>query len=136
MLKPSPMPETQASLAPDDLQLLARAKETADRLKLEIAKVIIGQNDTVRAILAAVFSQGHTLVIGVPGLAKTLLVKTVAQVLGWSFKRIQFTPDMMPADITGMELLQEDSATGRRTMHFVPGPLFAQMILADEVNRT
>ena len=79
MRKPFPMPETQASLAPDDLELLARAKESADRLKLEIAKVIIGQNDTVRAILAAVFSQGHTLVIGVPGLAKTLLVKTVAR---------------------------------------------------------
>jgi MoxR-like ATPase len=130
------MTDSRNTLAPDDLQLLARAKETADKLKAEIAKVIIGQHDTVRAILAGVFSQGHTLVIGVPGLAKTLLVKTVAQVLGWSFKRIQFTPDMMPADITGMELLQEDAATGQRSMHFVPGPLFAQMILADEINRT
>jgi MoxR-like ATPase len=130
------MTDARSPLAGDDLELLARAKETADRLKAEIAKIIVGQDDTVRAILAAVFSQGHTLVIGVPGLAKTLLVKTVAEVLGWSFKRIQFTPDMMPADITGMELLQEDAATGQRHMHFVAGPLFAQMILADEVNRT
>jgi MoxR-like ATPase len=130
------MPPESAPLAPDDLQLLEHARDAGQKLRGEIGKVIIGQDATIRAILAGVFSQGHTLVIGVPGLAKTLLVKTVAQVLGWSFKRIQFTPDMMPADITGMELLQEDHAGGQRTMRFVPGPLFAQMILADEINRT
>ncbi|REJ89329.1 MAG: MoxR family ATPase [Planctomycetota bacterium] len=130
------MADPAAQLGGDDLELLEKANKTAARLKGEIAKVIVGQDATVQAILAGVFSQGHTLVIGVPGLAKTLLVKTVAEVLGWSFKRIQFTPDMMPADIIGMELLQEDAAAGQRSMKFVPGPLFAQMILADEINRT
>jgi len=130
------MTDAVKSLGSDDLQLLTSARDTAERLREEIGQIIIGQDETVRAILAGVLSQGHTLVIGVPGLAKTLLVKTVAQVLGWSFKRIQFTPDMMPADIIGMELLQEESEGGRRTMHFTPGPLFAQMILADEINRT
>jgi MoxR-like ATPase len=119
----------------DDLELLQQAHDGFKRLKAEIGKVIIGQHDSVRRIVAALFSQGHTLVIGVPGLAKTLLVKTLAQTLDWSFKRIQFTPDMMPADVTGMELLQED-ASGSRRMQFVPGPLFANVILADEINRT
>jgi len=98
--------------------------------------VIIGQEQIVRPIISAVLSQGHTLVVGVPGLAKTLLVKTLAQVLDWRFKRIQFTPDMMPADVIGMELLQDDPTTGLRSMRFVPGPLFANIILADEINRT
>ncbi|MCC7424261.1 MAG: MoxR family ATPase [Planctomycetaceae bacterium] len=119
----------------DDLELLQQANAGFERLKAEIGKVIIGQHESVRRIVAALFSQGHTLVIGVPGLAKTLLVKTLAQTLDWSFKRIQFTPDMMPADVTGMELLQEDTS-GSRRMQFVPGPLFANVILADEINRT
>jgi len=126
----------QPSLADDDLQLLEQAHEGYLRLTSEIGKVIIGQRDSVRRIVAALFSRGHTLVIGVPGLAKTLLVKTLAQSLDWSFKRIQFTPDMMPADVTGMELLQEDPASGSRRMQFVPGPLFAHVVLADEINRT
>jgi MoxR-like ATPase len=130
------MADNAPQLTGDDLELLSRAHETAKRMRDEIAKVIVGQQTTVNAILTSVLSQGHTLVIGVPGLAKTLLVKTMAQVLGWSFKRIQFTPDMMPADIIGMELLQHDSDTGHRSMEFVPGPLFAQIILADEINRT
>jgi MoxR-like ATPase len=128
--------EPQAPLEPNDLALLERARQVVTALRREIAHVIVGQEATVRAVLAAVFSQGHTLIIGVPGLAKTLLVKTVAQVLGWSFKRIQFTPDMMPADVIGMELLQDDRASGQRSMRFVPGPLFAQLVLADEINRT
>jgi MoxR-like ATPase len=123
-------------LAGGDLELLGQAHEAYRKLEREIGRVIIGQEAIVRSIVAAVFSQGHTLIIGVPGLAKTLLVKTVSQVLSWSFKRIQFTPDMMPADIIGMELLQEDPATGARSMRFVPGPLFANLILADEINRT
>lgn len=130
------MNPTYASLEDDDLKLLDQARDTFDKLKQEIGKVIIGQDDIVRPIVSAVLSQGHTLVIGVPGLAKTLLVKTLAQVLGWRFKRIQFTPDMMPADIIGMELLQTDPTSGNRTMRFVPGPLFANIILADEINRT
>lgn len=124
------------ALPDNDLELLAQAHAGYQKLTQEVGKIIIGQDDAVRPIVAAVFAQGHTLVIGVPGLAKTLLVKTLAQVLGWSFKRIQFTPDLMPADILGMELLQEDPATGARSMKFVPGPIFAQIILADEINRT
>ncbi|QDT94971.1 AAA family ATPase [Gimesia aquarii] len=123
-------------LPDNDLELLEKAHQTYRELEAEIGKVIIGQNETVRSILTTVFSQGHTLIIGVPGLAKTLLVKTLSQVLSWSFKRIQFTPDMMPADIIGMELLQEDPTTGTRTMKFVRGPLFAHVVLADEINRT
>jgi len=123
-------------LSSDDLQLLERACDVSHKLRDEVGRVIVGQDETVRAVLASVFSQGHTLIIGVPGLAKTLLVKTLSQILGWSFKRVQFTPDMMPADVIGMELLQEDASSGRRSMQFVPGPLFAQMVLADEINRT
>jgi len=123
-------------LPDSDLALLAAAQQGYQRLKAEIGKAIIGQDDIVRPVLAAVFSQGHTLIIGVPGLAKTLLVKTLSQALAWTFKRVQFTPDMMPADIIGMELLQEDPATGGRAMKFLPGPLFAHIILADEINRT
>jgi MoxR-like ATPase len=129
-LTPSPPLESQ------DLELLQQASETFKQLKREIGKVIIGQDEIIRPIISAVLSQGHTLVIGVPGLAKTLLVKTLAQVLDWRFKRIQFTPDMMPADVIGMELLQDDPTTGVRKMRFVPGPLFANIILADEINRT
>jgi MoxR-like ATPase len=119
-----------------DLKLLAEAGEGYRLLRDEIGKVIIGQEETVRLIVAAVLSRGHTLIIGVPGLAKTLLVRTLAQVLDWSFRRIQFTPDMMPADIIGIELLQEDPMGGGRRMQFVPGPVFAHIILADEINRT
>jgi MoxR-like ATPase len=127
---------THEPLQHSDLALLERAQDGYRRLTQEIGKVIIGQEAIVRPMVAAVFSQGHTLVIGVPGLAKTLLVKTLAQVLDWSFKRIQFTPDMMPADIIGMELLHDDPASGSRSMRFVPGPIFAHVILADEINRT
>jgi MoxR-like ATPase len=130
------MHERQSPLTTDDLELLKQASDACAKIRQEVAQVIVGQDATVRAILAAVLSQGHTLVIGVPGLAKTLLVKTVATVLGWTFKRVQFTPDMMPADVIGMELLQDDAASGRRMMQFTPGPLFAQMVLADEINRT
>ena len=130
------MSDSQTHLEQNDRALLEQASEGYGKLKQEIAKDIIGQEDTVRALLEATFSQGHVLIVGVPGLAKTLLVKTLAQALGWHFKRIQFTPDMMPADIIGMELLQEDRSSGARSMKFVPGPIFANIILADEINRT
>ena len=126
---------TATALPADDVQMLHRAAEGSKRLSAEIGKCIIGQHDTVRALLAATFAEGHVLLVGVPGLAKTMLVKTLAQVLGWKFHRIQFTPDMMPADIIGMELLQDDAVGGRR-MKFTPGPIFANIILADEINRT
>ena len=129
------MSDTINPLDHDDVALLAEAAAGYRRLQQEVGKVIIGQSDIVHALLAAMFCEGHTLLVGVPGLAKTLLVKTLAQVLGWDFRRIQFTPDMMPADIIGMELLQ-DSPDGDRAMRFVPGPVFANIILADEINRT
>jgi MoxR-like ATPase len=126
---PPPLPNV-------DLELLESAHRGYERLRQEIGKVIVGQEAIVRPVLAAVFAQGHTLIIGVPGLAKTLLVKTLAQALQWTFKRIQFTPDLMPADIIGIELLQDDPAGGARSMRFVPGPVFAHIVLADEINRT
>ncbi len=129
------MSEREQQLDGDDVALLAEASNGFRRLEEQVGRVIIGQSGTVRALLAATFCEGHALLIGVPGLAKTLLVKTLAQVLGWEFRRIQFTPDMMPADIIGMELLQEDPVGGR-SMRFVPGPVFANIILADEINRT
>ena len=118
---------------------LAQARAFLERfnvLRAEIHKVVIGQEPIILQLLTAMFSQGHTLIIGVPGLAKTLLVRTLAQALGWDFKRIQFTPDLMPSDITGTEILQTDPATGQRVMQFVKGPIFAHLILADEINRT
>jgi MoxR-like ATPase len=119
-----------------DAQLLAEAHAGYEKLTDQIARVIIGQQAIVRDLLAAIFAEGHVLIVGVPGLAKTLLVKTLAEALGWSFKRIQFTPDLMPADIIGMELLQVDPESGRRSWQFTPGPIFANIILADEINRT
>jgi MoxR-like ATPase len=109
---------------------------TYERLSDQIGKVIVGQRTVVEQLLTAMFSRGHCLLVGVPGLAKTLLVSTVAKVLALSFKRVQFTPDLMPADITGTDILQDDPETGRRRFVFLPGPLFANMILADEINRT
>ena len=119
----------------DDPALLAQVREAAARLTTEIGKVIIGQDAIVRQLLTALFCEGHVLIVGVPGLAKTLLVKTLADVLGWRFKRIQFTPDMMPSDIMGTELIDEDRTTGRRELRFVRGPVFANIVLADEINR-
>ncbi len=130
------MEEMSRDLESGDIALLEKAATASERLEAEIGKVIVGQKETVRALLAAVFAEGHVLIVGVPGLAKTLLVKTLGQVLGWKFHRIQFTPDMMPADIIGMQLLQHDASSGQRNMQFVPGPIFANIILADEINRT
>src|SRR5215217_183261 len=107
-----------------------------NQLTDQIGKVIVGQEDVVEQLLMALFSRGHCLLVGVPGLAKTLLVSTVAKVLALSFKRVQFTPDLMPADITGTDILQDDPETGRRKFVFLPGPVFANMVLADEINRT
>jgi len=102
----------------------------------QISRIIVGQKEVVEQLLMALFSRGHCLLVGVPGLAKTLLVSTVARILHLSFKRIQFTPDLMPADITGTDILQDDPETGRRKFVFLPGPIFANMVLADEINRT
>jgi MoxR-like ATPase len=111
-----------------------RVAEGRDRILAEIRKVIVGQDAVIDQVLMALFTGGHCLITGVPGLAKTLLIKTLAEILDLSFKRIQFTPDLMPADITGTEVLDEEN--GRRSLRFVPGPIFAQILLADEINRT
>ncbi|HJN78142.1 MAG TPA: MoxR family ATPase [Myxococcota bacterium] len=120
----------------DDVKLLEELSETRTNLLDEISKVIVGQRRVVELMLTALFAQGHCLFIGVPGLAKTLLVSTTARALGLGFKRVQFTPDLMPSDITGTEVLDEDRATGHRELRFVKGPVFTNMMLADEINRT
>jgi MoxR-like ATPase len=120
----------------DDAAAVAALAENYRRLRAEIGKVIIGQDDVVEELLIGLFARGHVLLVGVPGLAKTLLVSTVARILSLSFRRIQFTPDMMPSDITGTDILQDDPETGRRKFTFIAGPIFANMILADEINRT
>ena len=120
----------------DDVAAIQQLGEARRRLKEEIAKVIVGQEAVIDDLLTAVFSQGHCLMIGVPGLAKTLMVRTIARAIDLSFNRIQFTPDLMPSDITGTEVIEEDQATGQRSFRFVKGPVFANILLADEINRT
>jgi len=119
-----------------DLQAVANLKAAAARIKAELAKVIVGQEDVVEEVLIAILTRSHALLVGVPGLAKTLLVSTLSQTLHLSFKRIQFTPDLMPSDITGTEVIFVDPVTGAREFRFLKGPIFANMILADEINRT
>ena len=121
---------------PQDLQQVEKLRTAYASMKQEIQKVIVGQDHVVDELFMALFCRGHCLLIGVPGLAKTLLISTLARVLSLGFNRIQFTPDLMPSDITGTEIIQEDKATGRREFKFMPGPVFANVILADEINRT
>ena len=131
-----------AGLAPpgsavdDDVALVALLQDKARALRAEIKKRIVGQDAVVELLLLALFARGHGLFVGVPGLAKTLLISTLAEGLGLSFNRIQFTPDLMPSDITGTDVLEEDKATGARTFRFLKGPVFANVLLADEINRT
>ena len=120
----------------DDVALLERLAPTRQALTEAIGDVIVGQRDVVDRLLVALFSDGHVLFVGVPGLAKTLLVRTVAEVVGLHSGRVQFTPDLMPTDITGVEVLEEDPETGRRAFRFVEGPVFTNLLLADEINRT
>jgi MoxR-like ATPase len=120
----------------DDAGAIAALADARRRLRGEIGKVIIGQDEVIEELLTGLFARGHVLLVGVPGLAKTLLVSTLARILSLSFRRIQFTPDMMPSDITGTDILQDDPETGRRRFAFIAGPVFAHVILADEVNRT
>ncbi len=122
--------------AQDDLQVVKALNEAYEKMTDQISKAIVGQKEVIEQVLVAIFCRGHGLLVGVPGLAKTLLVSTIARVLHLKFKRIQFTPDLMPSDITGTDVLEEDRTTGRRVFRFVRGPLFANMILADEINRT
>ncbi len=124
---------TGGSVQVDVIEKLARQR---DALLDQLAKVIIGQRDVIDNVLLTIFCGGHGLVVGVPGLAKTLLIRTLGRVLDLSFSRIQFTPDLMPSDITGTEIIEEDPATGKRRLEFLPGPIFANLVLADEINRT
>jgi MoxR-like ATPase len=119
-----------------DVKAVEELKASCARIKAELGKVIVGQNEVVEEVLIAILTRSHALLVGVPGLAKTLLVSTLSQTLHLSFKRIQFTPDLMPSDITGTEVIFQDQSTGTREFRFLKGPIFANMILADEINRT
>jgi MoxR-like ATPase len=120
----------------DDIALATKLKNGRDAVRSEIAKLIVGQDKVIDLALTSLFAGGNSLLLGVPGLAKTLLIHTMAQVLDLKFSRIQFTPDLMPSDITGTDIIQDDPASGGRKMVFVPGPIFANIVLADEINRT
>ncbi len=130
------MTATQPTASRDDVRQLAELVAAVSRLRTQVARRIVGQEEVVEGILTAVLSGGHALLIGVPGLAKTLMVQTIAEALNLSFNRVQFTPDLMPSDITGTDIIEEDLTTGRRAFRFVQGPLFANIVLADEINRT
>src|SRR5579872_4464437 len=115
---------------------IARFREVQGEIVTQVRRVIVGQEEVLEQVMIALFVGGHCLITGLPGTAKTLLVRTMAQTLGLVFKRIQFTPDLMPSDITGTDIIEEDQATGRRTWTFVQGPIFGNILLADEINRT
>jgi MoxR-like ATPase len=122
--------------SPDDIALADKMKEGRQKVLTELGKRIVGQGDIIELVLQTLFVGGNSLIVGVPGLAKTLLIQTLAQVVDLKFTRIQFTPDLMPSDITGTDIIQEDTTTGRRQMVFAPGPIFSNIVLADEINRT
>ncbi len=122
--------------SPDDIALADRLKSGREQILSELHKLIVGQEEVIDLVLLSLMVGGNSIIVGVPGIAKTLLIHTMAQVLDLKFSRIQFTPDLMPSDITGTDLVQEDADTGRRKMVFMPGPIFANIVLADEINRT
>jgi MoxR-like ATPase len=130
------LPTTPDAVAADDLNRVKALREAYEKMTAQLSRVIIGQQQVIEEVLIAIFCRGHVLLVGVPGVAKTLLVSTLARVLELGFKRIQFTPDLMPSDITGSDVLEEDHTTGKRVFRFVEGPLFTNMVLADEINRT
>src|SRR5688500_17755778 len=123
-------------LGADELAAVEKLQQGYHNMRSELGKVIVGQEAVIEELLIALFCRGHALLVGVPGLAKTLLISTLAKTLGLSFNRIQFTPDLMPSDITGTEVFEQDNTTGQRTLRFIRGPIFANVILADEINRT
>src|SRR5215468_9237525 len=122
--------------SPDDIKLADKMKAGREQIIRELRKIIVGQDEVIGQVLMTLFVGGNSLIVGAPGLAKTLLIYTISKVLDLKFSRIQFTPDLMPSDITGTDLVQEDATTGRRQMVFAPGPIFANIVLADEINRT
>ena len=123
-------------LMDDPVKLAEKFTESFDAIKKEIHKAVIGQDDIINLLLISLFSRGHCVLVGVPGLAKTLLIRTLADTLGLSFNRIQFTPDLMPGDITGTEVIEENKREGTKEFKFIKGPIFANIVLADEINRT
>ncbi len=125
-----------ASLTEDEAHAAELLRVASDRILAECGKAIVGQQDVLELLLIALLGQGHALLVGVPGLAKTLMIRTLADSMALTFNRVQFTPDLMPSDITGTEMLQEDRATGQRAFRFLHGPIFANVVLADEINRT
>ena len=128
---------TAVTVAPEsDVKMLESLRQAHKQMRAEVGKIIIGQEAVLDQLLMAIFCRSHALLVGVPGLAKTLMVSTLAQALDMSFKRIQFTPDLMPTDITGSEVIQDDPVTRERKFKFLPGPIFANIVLADEINRT
>jgi MoxR-like ATPase len=133
---PTPQPYNPAAAGQQAADFLQKFGAVRNALLKELHKVIIGQDEVIELLLAALFARGHCLLVGVPGLAKTLMISTLARVLKLNFNRIQFTPDLMPADITGTDVLEEDQATGKRAFRFVRGPVFSNIVLADEINRT
>src|SRR5687767_15099992 len=120
----------------DDVAAVQRCEKAYNQIRDELSKVIVGQNEVIEQVLIAIFARGHALLEGVPGLAKTLLISSLADSMHLTFKRIQFTPDLMPSDVTGTEIIQENLETGARAYKFLPGPVFANLLLADEINRT
>ena len=129
-------PSTTIAGSAELKERIDRFKEVRNSIVREVHKAIIGQEEVIEQVLISLFVGGHCLITGLPGTAKTLLVRTLAQTLGLVFKRIQFTPDLMPSDITGTDIIEEDTTTGHRTWTFVPGPIFSNVLLADEINRT
>ncbi|MCR9116881.1 MAG: AAA family ATPase, partial [bacterium] len=119
-----------------DLQAVNKLAEAFDAIRRELSRVIVGQDRVIEEILIAMFARGHCLLVGVPGLAKTLMIRSIADALELQFNRVQFTPDLMPSDITGTEVIQEDKSSGDRVFRFIQGPIFANIVLADEINRT
>ena len=130
------MDQGKAEIAHQDLEALEKLKNGREKMLAEIHRVIIGQHKVIDDLLVALFADGHCLLVGVPGLAKTLLISSVAKMLRLKFSRIQFTPDLMPSDITGTDILEQDSSSGKRVFRFIKGPVFANIVLADEINRT
>src|SRR3954470_17883381 len=133
---PAAVAQTRVKTDDADLQAVERLKSAHAAIKTELAKVIVGQDKVIDEILISIFTRSHALLVGVPGLAKTLMICTLAQTLQLGFKRIQFTPDLMPSDITGTEVIYQDPATNVRQFKFLKGPIFSNVILADEINRT
>ena len=127
---------TQGQMAQTDVDSIGKLKSAFDDIKTQLTRVIVGQDQVIEELLIALFSRGHCMLEGVPGLAKTLMISTLARCLSLEFSRIQFTPDLMPADITGTDFIEKNPSTGSFELLFRPGPLFSNMVLADEINRT